>query len=382
MPLLERASEALAERLPEGAKAHASTIIVVAGASVGFYTLRKLTRKIYRTNPFKFGNTGALAPDAIKDGISSYDAFFAQSKGKGIEDNQVAGKAKSNTPEFVDKFYSLITDFYEYGWGQSFHFSPRNRGESFDASIKRYEVNISKAIELKEGMKALDLGCGVGGPMRTIAAASGAHVTGITTNDYQVKRATEHNVAAGLATRCTVVQGNFLALPFAPATFDGAYCIEAACHAPKLVELYAQVFKALKPGAKFASYEWLKTPMYDANNPAHVRVVDGVAEGNALPDVRDLADVLAAAKAVGFTVVNCTDAALGAEIPWHAAMKSARMFSYITHYTTALLELIGWAPAGTAAVHKMLINAALDLEESGRLGVFTPMYLCVFQKPL
>lgn len=103
--LLDRTSEALAKRLPEGAKAHASTIILATGAGVGFYTLRKLTRKIYRTNPFKFGNTGALAPDAIKDGISSYDAFFAQSKGKGIEDNQVAGKAKSNTPEFVDKFY-------------------------------------------------------------------------------------------------------------------------------------------------------------------------------------------------------------------------------------------------------------------------------------
>ena len=27
---------------------------------------------------------------------------------------------------------SLITDFYEYGWGQSFHFAPRNRGESFE----------------------------------------------------------------------------------------------------------------------------------------------------------------------------------------------------------------------------------------------------------
>jgi hypothetical protein len=27
---------------------------------------------------------------------------------------------------------SLITDFYEYGWGHSFHFAPRNRGESFD----------------------------------------------------------------------------------------------------------------------------------------------------------------------------------------------------------------------------------------------------------
>jgi hypothetical protein len=28
------------------------------------------------------------------------------------------------------------------------------------------------------GMKVLDCGCGVGGPMRTIASVSGAHVTG------------------------------------------------------------------------------------------------------------------------------------------------------------------------------------------------------------
>ena len=216
-------------------------------------------------------------------------------------------------------------------------------------------MNIAKAIDLKSGMKAIDCGCGVGGPMRTIASYSGAHVTGITINEYQVKRARGHNEKAGLATQCTVVQGNFLALPFAENTFDAAYCIEAACHAPRLIELYSQVFKVLKPGAKFASYEWLKTPLYDPSNPDHVRVVDGVAEGNALPDVRDLKDVLDAAKEAGFEVVNCTDAALGAAIPWHAAMKSARVGSYLTHVITTVLEFIGWAPAGTAAVHKMLM---------------------------
>jgi len=26
------------------------------------------------------------------------------------------GARKFNTPKFVDHFYSLITDFYEYGW--------------------------------------------------------------------------------------------------------------------------------------------------------------------------------------------------------------------------------------------------------------------------
>jgi ubiquinone/menaquinone biosynthesis C-methylase UbiE len=76
-------------------------------------------------------------------------------------------------------------------------------------------------------MKAIDCGCGVGGPMRTIAKASGAHVTGITINEYQVKRARAHNQNAGLATQCTVVQGNFLALPFPAATFDAA-CVPPA----------------------------------------------------------------------------------------------------------------------------------------------------------
>ena len=46
---------------------------------------------------------------------------------------------------------------------------------------------------LQPGKSCVDVGCGVGGPMRTIASTSGAQVTGITINDYQVKRATYHN---------------------------------------------------------------------------------------------------------------------------------------------------------------------------------------------
>ena len=42
-------------------------------------------------------------------------------------------------------------------------------------------------------MKCLDCGCGVGGPLRTIASVSGAHITGITINEYQVSRAKYHN---------------------------------------------------------------------------------------------------------------------------------------------------------------------------------------------
>ena len=39
----------------------------------------------------------------------------------------------------VVSFYNLVTDFYEYGWGESFHFAPRYHGENFKQAIARHE---------------------------------------------------------------------------------------------------------------------------------------------------------------------------------------------------------------------------------------------------
>lgn len=80
-----------------------------------------------------------------------------------------------------------MTDFYEYGWGQSFHFGPRWKGEGFVESIKRAEYHLCSRLGMKPGMRALDVGCGVGGPMRNMAIFSGAQIDGITINQYQVR---------------------------------------------------------------------------------------------------------------------------------------------------------------------------------------------------
>lgn len=45
---------------------------------------------------------------------------------------------------------------------------------------------IAETIGLKPGMRVLDVGCGVGGPMRNIVENTGGKVTGITINEYQV----------------------------------------------------------------------------------------------------------------------------------------------------------------------------------------------------
>lgn len=52
-------------------------------------------------------------------------------------------------------FYNLVTDFYEYGWGQSFHFAPRRKNETFRESIRRAEYVLASRIEVGCCVQAL-----------------------------------------------------------------------------------------------------------------------------------------------------------------------------------------------------------------------------------
>ena len=70
----------------------------------------------------------------------------------------------------MDKFYSLVTDLYEWGWGQSFHFARKLPNKDWAASEAAHETWAAATIRLGPGKTALDVGCGVGGPMRTVAA--------------------------------------------------------------------------------------------------------------------------------------------------------------------------------------------------------------------
>ncbi len=59
-------------------------------------------------------------------------------------------------------------------------------------------------------MKVLDVGCGVGGPAREIAKFTGAHITGLNNNDYQIERAERYAVKEGLASQLAFVKGDFM----------------------------------------------------------------------------------------------------------------------------------------------------------------------------
>lgn len=54
----------------------------------------------------------------------------------------------------VDTFYNLVTDFYEWGWGESFHFSTPLPGQTEKTSEVAHEVRIATLCNLRPGMKS------------------------------------------------------------------------------------------------------------------------------------------------------------------------------------------------------------------------------------
>ena len=105
-----------------------------------------------------------------------------------------ADERNANYKSLVNSYYDLATLFYEWGWGQSFHFAYRHPHEDFGESIRRHEHYLASKLGLSptaSNLKVLDVGCGIGGPMRNICKFTGADVTGLTLNQYQVDRGNE-----------------------------------------------------------------------------------------------------------------------------------------------------------------------------------------------
>ena len=323
--------------------------------------------------------TGAAADD-VAARTADYLGHFAEERGGD------AAARKADYANLVNTYYDLVTDFYENGWGQSFHFAPRRRGETFEASMVRHEHHVALRLGLRPGMKVLDVGCGVGGPMRAIARFSGATVVGINNNDYQIERGRAHTRKAGLERQCEFVKGDFLKMPFEDASFDAAFAIEATCHAPERVAVFSEVARVLRPGAPFVSYEWCMTDRYDANDRAQRAVKKGIEEGDALPDLVSIPEMLRAFAAAGLTLAESRDMVgdCDPETPWYLPLSAhAPSFTGLrnspagrraTQTLVDALELLRIAPRGAGEVHRFVCRAADALVAAGERRIFTPMY--------
>jgi len=323
--------------------------------------------------------------EKTKENIDNYNQFF--------EKKEVTER-KSKYTTLVNQYYDLSTDFYEYGWGNSFHFAPRYKGESLAASIARHEQFLALQLGLKPGMRVLDVGCGIGGPMMEIARFSGANIEGINNNDYQISRGRARVTAGGLDKRCSFIKGDFLHIPQPDNTYDACYAIDATCHSPSKEEIYAEIMRVVKPGGYAAVYEWCMTDEYDPENPVHREVKHNIEVGDGIPNMDTTKKALEALKKCGWEIIECEDKAPVTPqnpIPWYAPLEASFSLSgfrltsagiWFTKTFVGWLEKFSLVPKGTSATHDMLMLARDGMVRGGSMNIFTPMFYFLVRKPL
>ncbi len=115
---------------------------------------------------------------------------------------------------------------------------------------------------IKPGMEILDLGCGIGGPARTLATEYGCHVTGVDIIEEYCKVATILTEKVGLQDKVGFLHRDMMEYPFEDEKFDGVITFHTTMNIEDKKRLFRSIYKVLKPEGSYVLYEICSGSVY------------------------------------------------------------------------------------------------------------------------
>ena len=298
--------------------------------------------------------------------------------------------------ETVREYYDLCTEFMAFGWGESLHFAPLSPSESLEDSKTRHQRLMIDKLALRQGMNVIDVGCGLGGPMRRVVREAGVRVVGINSSEVQLRKARALNDEEGIGHMVDYLECSFMDMgSIADGTFDRGYAIESTCHAPDKAAAFAEIYRVLKPGSLFWGQEMCMTEKFDPGDTRHRAMKDDLMQGIALSEIATMGEVNLALESAGFRIIEAMDRAAGesgSTVPWYQPMErqlgilgpGSRGIPVGRKTFLVASRLAEWLkvfPKGSTEVAAMLDRTASAYVAGGRAGIFTPLYCFLALKP-
>lgn len=139
--------------------------------------------------------------------------------------------------------------------------------DEFHIRGRAASLEIIEALGLTADSHVLDIGSGLGGPARTLAELTGCTITGIDLTSEFCEVATALSEWTGLSDRTSFHVADATATGLPDAAVDAALTVHVAMNISDKHALYAEAFRAVRPGGRFVIYDVLQGEGGDIHYP-------------------------------------------------------------------------------------------------------------------
>jgi MPBQ/MSBQ methyltransferase len=141
--------------------------------------------------------------------------------------------------------------------------------DEFHIRGREATVELAQLAEARPGLRVLDVGSGLGGSARFLAAEHGCHVTGVDLTPEYCEAASALSKLAALDDRTEFRCAGALEMPFDDESFDLAWTQHAQMNIEDKPSLYREIARVLRPGGRFAFHDILAGPGGPPHFPVH-----------------------------------------------------------------------------------------------------------------
>jgi len=126
---------------------------------------------------------------------------------------------------------------------------------------------LAERAGITASMRILDVGGGLGGPARTLAATYGCTVTVLDLTEAYCQVGAMLTARTGLSDLVTFDNGNALAMPYASGAFDLVWTQHSSMNIEDKGKLYAEIARVTKPKGRLAIHEIMAGPEQPVQYP-------------------------------------------------------------------------------------------------------------------
>lgn len=223
-----------------------------------------------------------------------------------------AGEKTSTEAETkaVADYYKVLNNMLSIFDLEKLYIPPQlDESEGLYANQLLCEKAVLKDLNLQEPHQShlLDMGCGRGRISYHFASLTGGEVSGYNIDPNQIESGIEWAAECGMSDRLHFKVGDHhKPLEYETNSFDGCFSFQAVWPFFKKEELAAhanEMYRVLKPGARYSCSEYLLTPHFDWDDEEHVALHRSFLPTLAATHSMYPADVCAALENAGFNVL-------------------------------------------------------------------------------